>query len=271
MENEGTKIGLVGFFDILGYQNLLERNEPEEIAGNVLPILTKIDGTVIKNLHGIYNSLFLEVKAMQSSSVKPDTLAAVDKKHKKIINAMRWLIFSDTVLLTLPIEDKDPIIVRTSWTMFILATVILQIKLFDAGLPTRGAIEYGKFFVKDMCFAGRTIVTAYQLCSQIELAACVFSEVAANEFIRLDMSNDLDSFVVEYLIPMKSGEKHLLTVMAHTYDIDSPDIHGEVMRAFWGNRKDISLSARQKAQNTEQWLDFIEYRRKMKEKQETKS
>jgi hypothetical protein len=64
---------------------------------------------------------------------------------------------------------------------------------------------------------------------------------------------------------MKSGEKHLLTLMAHTYNhkSPSPDIHGDVMRAFWKNAKDISIGARQKAHNTEQWLEFVEYRRKL--------
>ncbi|MGP8048993.1 MAG: hypothetical protein ACLPYB_00145 [Desulfobaccales bacterium] len=64
---------------------------------------------------------------------------------------------------------------------------------------------------------------------------------------------------------MKTCEKHLLTLMAHTYNIESPDIHAEVMRAFWRNAKDISISARQKAQNTEQWLEFL----KMKNEEQT--
>lgn len=146
-----------------------------------------------------------------------------------------------------------------------MAAIGVQVDLFRAGLLTRGAIEYGKFFIKDTCFAGRTIVTAYQLCSQIELAACVFSEVAAKEFRRMEWSNLAKLFVVEYLVPLKSGEKHLLTLMAHTYNLDSPDIHGEVMRAFLGNAKDISLIARQKAQNTKQWLEFL----KLKDEQLT--
>lgn len=73
---------------------------------------------------------------------------------------------------------------------------------------------------------------------------------------------------MEYLVPTKEEEKHLLTVIAHVYNQDSPAIHDEVMSAFWGNRKDIPLSARQKAQNTEQWLEFIEYLLKTKENKE---
>lgn len=250
MKNESTKTGLIGFFDILGYQNLLERNEPETIAEEVLPVLTNIGKSVTQGL-----------KIFQKIPIPSD-----NRKHLKgIIKAMRWLVFSDTVLLTLPMDEADFNVIQMSWLIFLTAVIGLQSKLFRAGLPVRGAIEYGKFFVKDTCFAGRTIVTAYQLCSQLELAACVFSEVAANEVRRLREYDSLfcDSFLAEYLIPTKSGEKHLLAVMAHTYDHDSPDIHGEVMSSFWGNKKDVSLSARQKAQNTEQWLEFL----KMKDKQ----
>ncbi|MCK5348024.1 MAG: hypothetical protein KAJ25_01470 [Desulfobacula sp.] len=41
-----TEKGLIGFFDVLGYQNLLENNEPEIIADTVLPILTNLKKTV---------------------------------------------------------------------------------------------------------------------------------------------------------------------------------------------------------------------------------
>jgi hypothetical protein len=254
MENESTKTGLIGFFDILGYQNLLERNEPETIAEEVIPILSNIGEMVTNSLTDFH-------KAIANTGISETSI----ERNEKIIGALRWLVFSDTVLLTLPIEDIDPDVVNIPWFIFLVAAIFLQNSLFKAGLPTRGAIDHGKFFIQDTCFAGRTIVTAYQLCSQIELAACVFSECAANEFSRCQGYDSLyDSFVVEYLVPMKSGERHLLTTMAPTFNQDSPDIHAEVMGAFWGNRKDISLSARQKAQNTEQWLEFLLYREKKK-------
>jgi hypothetical protein len=260
MSNKGTKTGLIGFFDILGYQNLLERNEPETIAKEVMPILTSIGERIPKALKDIDRNLAIELeKGVESEKLR---------KHEKIIEAIGWLVFSDTVLLTLAINEVDPDMVYGYWMTFLLAAIVLQDELFKAGLPTRGAIEYGKFFVKDTCFAGRTIVNAYQLCNQIELAACVLSETAANEFRRVERIVDTGAlygtFIIEYLIPMKSGEKHLLTVMAHTYNIKAPDIHNEVMRAFWGNKKDISITARKKAENTEQWLEFLEHQQKRK-------
>jgi hypothetical protein len=261
MKNESTKTGLVGFFDILGYQNLLERNEPEKIAEEVLPILTNIDKTVIKDLKELTNHSHSVAQQKFSSKAEPETLSrvltSVDKLVYKIIKALRWIIFSDTVVLTLPIENKDHILVQLAWWIFFAAAVQLQTYFFQAGLPIRGAIDYGKFFIKDTCFAGRTIINAYQLCSQIEIAACVLTDDASKKLRQIKMDDHLFAlYIVEYLIPTKSGEKHMLTVRANTYK-NPADIHNEVMRAFWGNRKDISISARQKAQKTEQWLEFL--------------
>ncbi|MGP8048992.1 MAG: hypothetical protein ACLPYB_00140 [Desulfobaccales bacterium] len=99
---------------------------------------------------------------------------------------MGWLVFSDTVLLTLAIEGTDKNFTEMSWLAFLVAAIGVQQHLFRASLPTRGVIEHGKFCIKDTCFAGRTIANAYKLCSQLGISACVFSEVAANEFRSLE-------------------------------------------------------------------------------------
>jgi len=135
MEKETTKLGLVGFFDILGYQNLLERNEPEKIAKEVLPILTNIGDRVVNNLQDIHNVITSDIRFKKKSSIA--------EKQLKIIKTISWLVFSDTVLLTLPIEEKDHYWVNFSWMIFLVATIFIQRELFQAGLPSRGVIEYG--------------------------------------------------------------------------------------------------------------------------------
>lgn len=45
--------GLIGFFDILGYQNLLENNSPESIADTVLNKINNLPETVKKNTRHI--------------------------------------------------------------------------------------------------------------------------------------------------------------------------------------------------------------------------
>jgi hypothetical protein len=239
--------GLVAFFDILGYQNLLERNEPEKVAKDVLPVLQEIK-----------NSVRAEAKTFLKLAKFPTQAKIIEP----IMDSMEWVIFSDTVLITLPFDGEDSSPHLYYWLVFLAAARIVQTKLFDAGLPVRGAIDYGKFLVENNCFAGRCIVKAYQLASKIEMAACVLSEQAAHQF----QSNGMKSprlvlgkaFIIEYLVPTKDGEEHMQTVVARSPTIKQPDIHKAVMHAFWGHGKDIPQSVRPKVANTEQWLEFLE-------------
>ena len=246
--NERTKTGLVGFFDILGYQNLLERNEPEVIAQDVLPLLLNIKTQAIELLKDIYSEL--------RKSGQHNEISDIFESRGKSIE---WLVFSDTVLLTLDIDESSLVCKMACWLNFLAVTLILMKELFMAGLPLRGAIDYGKFFIDGNCFAGRTIVEAHRLGGQLELSACVLTDHAAKIFRSIPMLYDLlyGKMIVEYLVPMKSGEQHMSAVAATVAGTDNPDIHSEVMKSFWKNKKDISHSATVKAQNTEQWLDFL--------------
>jgi hypothetical protein len=145
------------------------------------------------------------------------------------------------------------------WSIFCIACNVLQVKLFRAGLPLRGAIDFGRFFVKDTCFAGRPIVKAYELCNMIELAACVLSEAASDQLHSLkEIGLGSDVFVSEYLVPTKNGERHFLVTRSVVYERNI-DIRQQVMKAFWGHRKDISIDAQKKASNTEQWLRYLDH------------
>lgn len=252
--SSGTKTGLVGFFDILGYQNLLEQNEPEVIAEEVLPILT---GLKSATKTAIFDSMSKSLMRGKRNTIEP------------IVESMEWLVFSDTILLTLSFDENDVSLNDDYWFVFLLASIQIQTQLFNAGLPARGAIDYGKFFVQEGCFAGRCIVNAYKLSSTIEMAACVLSDEAVTTFesiknvenkgIRLRTRPRMfQMLVIPYLVPTKQGEVRMHTVKACL--ASNPDIHGKVMRAFWGNTKDIAQSVRPKIANTEQWLEFLDFK-----------
>lgn len=166
-----TQSGLVGFFDILGYQNLLEKNEPEDMAQSVLPILTHIDTTVKKGLPKIFHT---EKEAEQELSLI------------KIIDSIKWLVFSDSILITMPLEDTIDRESSRRWTAFMSLCISLQGSMFKAGLPLRGAITHGKFVIQDTFFAGRAIVEAYKFCNKLDLAACVFTNNARNALLDQD-------------------------------------------------------------------------------------
>lgn len=245
-----TQVGLVGYFDILGYQNLLEKNEPEDIAKSVLPLFKKIDTKVIKELASRLSGALSELK-----------LEEIEQALKK---SMKWLIFSDTVLLTMPVEDLYSDI---NWLIFLSACMHLKIKMFQSGLPLRGVINYGKFYIEDTCFAGRTIVEAYQLCNKLDIAACVFTKNAQGEVDRIDKDNSsyrlFNNFIYKYLIPTKGGDEYYYTLAAQTYDIKHDgDIREQVLSSFWAHNKDIPMSAQKLVSNTEQWLCFLKEKKR---------
>lgn len=240
--NNSTKIGLVGFLDILGYQNLLERNEPETIAEEVVPILLGIKQ---------------KVKDTFATHVSDDN--GLQSAIFGYIDDMEWVSFSDTILITLPLDQDNKTRDKHGfpWMIFLTAMDMVQGALFTAGLPARGAIDYGKFFIKGTCFAGRTIVNAYHLSGQIEMAACVLSNNAVKELDNISKhAHEFNTFVTNYLVPMKTTEQDMQVVRSIPSDINQSNVRQDVLRAFWGNKKNISQLVQQKIANTEQWFEF---------------
>jgi hypothetical protein len=238
-----SQTGIVGFFDILGYQNLLEKNEPEEIAETVIPFLT-----------GILPEITDKLKEYIA-------LGAAKAGHKSIIDSIKWLVFSDTILLTIPIQESEEDVRWVKWTNFFAVCMSMQRKMFEKGLPLRGAINYGKFYIKDTCFAGRAIIEAYQLCNQLEFAACVLTESCRPEIKKITGQIKQEAlynyFVHDYLVPKKDGELQMLTLASHTYDGKKEDMTTQVLEAFWGHNKDIPIHVQKKIASTDQWLRFL--------------
>jgi hypothetical protein len=249
-----TRTGWVGFFDILGYTNLLERNEPESIAEQVVPLLTETKDRGLDRISSVIE------KAMARRDGSPKYCLPAEDVHA-MVDDLNWLLFSDTILITMPTDESLDLQGALRWGIFDMACVMLQAELFRAGLPLRGAIDFGRFFVKGTCFAGRPIINAYRLCNTLELAACVVSETASKQLCGLEpflINTGLDEFVVEYLVPTKDGDCHFLVTRASVHETNI-DIRQQVMKAFWGHRKDISIDAQRKAANTEQWLRYLEH------------
>jgi hypothetical protein len=88
-----SQLGMVGFFDILGFQSFLENNEPEDAAEQVLKAIVEIPKVVPEEL----------AKAFPES--KPESEAL--RTH---IRETKWLIFSDTILMFQYLEAGPPLL-----------------------------------------------------------------------------------------------------------------------------------------------------------------
>src|SRR5882757_5348142 len=86
MEKLKASEGFIGYFDILGYQVFLENNSPEHAANHILSSLLKLEEEVPKQLLAVVET------------------AQMRKWMEPIIRNIKFLVFSDTVLLSLKLE-----------------------------------------------------------------------------------------------------------------------------------------------------------------------
>ncbi|MDD4906304.1 MAG: hypothetical protein PHD39_09135 [Methylobacter tundripaludum] len=235
--------GLIGFFDILGYKNFLENNSATESALEVLKIITDIPK---------------EIKLISQEVVKTTPNA------KDLDDRLKHLVFSDTIVFTLDYpENVDAEWIDGARNFMAAASATLTAKMFKNGLPVRGVIHEGDFIIKDMCFAGKGIVEAYQLCEALNFSGLVYSPSLGNKILGTEEGKNFNNdywTTFTYLTPMKDGNEIKLLNSNWVYILKGleengflefqKDIEGFVLKTFWAHNKDCSNSVDIKIKNT---------------------
>ncbi len=250
--------GLIGYFDILGYQAFLENNPPERAANQILASLLTIE----KEVPEVVVSFFSEKWRKQ---IEP------------IAKQIASLVFSDTILLTLETSDGDDGQAPMRVGIFLIACSVLWHKMFSFGLPVRGVIHRGSFVMQKGCFAGRSIIEAYRRTAQLNCSASAvtpeFVKWACKDIIS-KKGNALErGWILPYSIPLRSGQYekgHILNLsFGHSNEpIFEGDIRQLVHESFFKHGKDLEPGVDVKMDNTERLLRFVkmqlEWRRKEK-------
>jgi hypothetical protein len=233
--------GLIAFFDTLGYQSFLENNSGEDSALKVFDLISKTPHRV--------KDEFLEYMRK---------IPNVGGEFAQTISGINHLVFSDTVLLSI----NYPVGAGASWRFAALTNLSvvageLCADMFSEGLPMRGGVIEGEFFIKEGCVAGRAIVDAYKLCELLDFAGLVYSPTLVPQPPSpLDLKT-FENHFIPYLSPLNNSKEQKLTHFnwVHCFDKTAKsdflsDIEQFVHRAFWAHRKDCSLSADIKLRNT---------------------
>ncbi|MGD8487130.1 MAG: hypothetical protein PVH07_10875, partial [Chloroflexota bacterium] len=202
-----AKTGLVGFFDILGYQQMLLANDVSSTARIVVDVLSEVPDTVVS---GVLDDQGLE---------RADDLASWPEFSRYFQGLVReemdWLLFSDTILVSLPLRiDRDIIHWATSVVGFVEVCAVLLRQMFDVGLPLRGGVSFGEFFIQDTYFAGQPIIDAYRHSESLDLSGCVLAPSVERMYRQMrqhavdadyeeSVRSMLDQLCVSYLIPRK--------------------------------------------------------------------
>lgn len=256
MKNASATIqtGIIGLFDILGYQGFLENNDSDKAAALVVDTIANAAETVIEY-----------VRETAGSDDREATLF-VDYSER-----VGWVTFSDTIMLMNPIKPgRDLTHNIRSWHALILSAQILCKHMFEQGLPLRGAITYGNYISSKACFAGRAIWDAYKLANDLAFAGTVLTEQAFQELQRITESfaNDqtvrmlLGRSLLRYLVPRNKMNEQLMTLnFLAVKGTSSRRWRGVpyeiVLNSFQRHRKSICERVIQKAKNTAAYLEFL--------------
>lgn len=262
-----AKTGLVGLFDILGYQQMLLANDVASTARIVVDVLGEVPNHVVSEL--------FEDQGLEPAE-NLDAWSELEPYFKSVVREeMDWLLFSDSILVSLPIDLDDGISIwGTRVVAFVEVCSFLLRRMFDVGLPLRGGISFGEFFIHDTFFSGRPIIDAYQHAESLELSGCVLAPSAAHLYRQMKQHADdqddegsirrmLDQLCVDYLIPKKHDRVETGSMvnwvnlpMRFFEDLPS-DLRQYVYSSFVSHNKDVVPAVQPKIDNTEAFVRKI--------------
>jgi len=135
MNNKPIK-GFFGFFDILGYGKLNEKNNLEKLIG------------IFKK-----NILDIDKRAVTIDNIDKNQMLSFPFQSR-----VKTLNFSDTIILY---QETFESLLDIGPSILLKSCLLLRFA-FEGGIPLRGAISYGKYYVHDRCVLGKPIIEAYE-------------------------------------------------------------------------------------------------------------
>ena len=178
-----TQCGYVAFFDILGYREMTSRQD---------------FSTVIKALR--------EAEA-----------DALDLLSRKNIANCELFSFGDSMIVFCAGDFEDSTL-DSALQLPIYCRLLFQ-RMFNRGMPVRGAIAKGEFYFKGNSYAGQPLNEAYEYANSLEFAGCVLTP-SAEDLIAEELEVDSDSKVVrkepdfrEVSVPIKNQGHQKLYVL----------------------------------------------------------
>jgi hypothetical protein len=255
--------GFLGFFDILGYTQIILNNNIHKTAQFVSDTLVNIP-------HDINQALLTRDAPNGNGESNGES-----REWEAMLDKVKWVVFSDSILLSMPFDPHgDTIYILHHYLAFATVCASLLNRTFRAGFPIRGAISVGEFFIEDRCFAGRPIISAYALAQALELSGCVLDEEAnalvsslRREIVRggeESLRTILDQTTILYLMPMKNDIDQRHRSINWVY-LDVPGfepLHGEaremVTRSFLMHNKIAVPAVQGKITNTEMFIRHVQ-------------
>jgi hypothetical protein len=224
-EEIDTHHGLIGFFDVLGYKNIIENNQIKECA------------LAIKRI--------LETIRIRQERIDMIGLLTAQKLCSHVL-------FSDSILVYSPLIGTDnkqiPVLMFTSYCANLVTELLVQ------GFPVRGALALGDYYVENhigsICLAGKPIAEAHELSECLDLAGCVVAPSAETFF------SDTHYFFA-HPVPLKNRPAQKMMMLNQCADSSGgPELSRQfIMGRFGDHNKHIGIDVLPKINNT---LEFLE-------------
>jgi hypothetical protein len=239
-----TLTGLLAFFDVLGYQSFILHSSIQQSA--------KIIHEVVLPMPSLARKAILE-KQMR-----------FDRKHAEEMEKCmgKPVIISDSIVWDFSFNPSLRGGIQVQWVLFIGACCYLQRLMFDHGLPLRGAISYGEYYIEKGCFAGKPVVEAYDIGSKLDLVGCGLTLQAERELPRGPVG-EVDAFaglVINYPAPLKGSKPQNMKLLNWAFpggtllEPFGEDIRSRIIETFSRHGKQISSEVYDKVNNTEALL-----------------
>jgi hypothetical protein len=194
--------GLVCFFDILGYKNILENNDINECARIINDILVEIPKNIKTDL-------------IPSGDKLPEAYKKLAESRKNFFDKFFYAIMvSDSIVLFFDFTNiNEADVVDYTW-LSICYILSFQKEYFVNGFPMRGCLDFGEYYYNNNVFAGKAIVNSYNEGNSLEFSGIVITD-KAYEYIKPILGNHelyqkyFNNYIFRYLSPVKQGKDEL--------------------------------------------------------------
>ena len=244
MEEKHFENGLVCYFDILGYKNIIKNNPIDYCIKIINEILLGMPERIIK--------MFLDELPSDESSL--------NKLNYFIENHFKYNMISDTIIAFF---DYDGELGINKYRAVLFSTFFIQYfhyACFIAGFPMRACIDIGEYYCIKNIIAGQTIVNCYEQSEKLDFSGIIVTKDAF-DFINenciintneVTASKHWEKVIFKYIVPLKNGldeEKYLINWWYEDSKYD--DLRKLIFDVFFMHNKMIDQSVIKKINNTE--------------------
>lgn len=198
--NHQVETDLVGWFDILGYEGMLENPDLSDAVAVIREVIAKVEPGGYERIESIIACL-------------PSGMEEEGSAGREAKSSTRWIVFADTIVLATSLPQRGSLrksVIRIA--AFLELAKNLHVEFLGRGLPLRGAIAYGHFYAHESLalFAGRPLLDAHRCAEAQQWSGCVFTPTAESVFQQTvdnvpdDVRDALRGDAVRYAVSFKN-------------------------------------------------------------------